>query len=329
MTANRFSSKPCLQSPVPRCELLVLAMLLALQTSYAQGQTQGQTQSQTKYTPRSISVFDDEVFAKPFADSDLSNALPSEYAIGDPSDADPRAAAFGNWEGGVEEQGQAVYWDDPDLKPFDWVRHFGFRHSSTHGRHVGLGLPLEKTSWKNRPYHVDWFLGPMFGDDLVGNRVAQDNDLFGGIRLGWDFDYFWGLETRFGWSNPNVQFNEPQAVANNGSYFVSDVDLIYYPWGDSKIRPYILLGAGVARIDFVDSSSVNFNTTLFTMPHGGGLQFALRPSMIFRFEVLNNLSFGADGVDTMQNFSFSAGMEYRFGSRSASYWPWQSKRSVW
>lgn len=280
--------------------------------------------SSVSFAQHSVSVFNDDAFSVPFQDVGTSDASLNEYDV-----TNPEAAAFDSWEGIESQHPRQVFWDDTDLKPFDWFRHFGFRHSSTHGRHVGLGLPLEKTSWKNRPYHVDWFLGPMFGDDLVSNKVAQDNDLFGGIRFGWDFDYYWGLETRFGWSNPNIQFTEPQAVAQNGSYFSGDLDLIYYPWGDSKFRPYILLGAGVARIDFVDSADINFNTTLFSMPMGGGVQFALKPSLIMRLEVLNNLSFGADGVDTMQNFSFSAGMEYRFGAKRASYWPWQSKRSIW
>ena len=242
---------------------------------------------------------------------------------------DPEAAAFGEWEGIVEDDGSTVYWHDPALKPFDWVRHFGFRHSSTHGRHIGRGLPLEGTSWKNRPYHVDWFTGPILNDDLVKNSVALDNELFGGFRVGWDFDYYWGIEARFGWANPNVQFTEPQPVADNGSYFVSDVDLIYYPWGDTKVRPYMLLGAGLARIDFVDDAEVNFNTTLFTMPFGGGVQFRQFSWLLWRLEVLDNLSFGADGVDTMHNVSLTAGMEFRFGSRPQSYWPWRSSRKIW
>lgn len=272
------------------------------------------------HAQKPLSVFNDEVFEQPFADVEFDDC----------ETCDPDAAAFDSWESITVENGQEkVFWNDPRLTPFDWVRHIGFRHSSTHGRHIGRGLPLEKSSWKNRPYHVDWFSGPLLGDDLIDNRVSQDNELFGGFRIGWDFDYYWGLEARFGWSNPNVQFIEPQPVANNGSYFVSDIDFVYYPWGDSKIRPYMLLGAGMARIDFVDSADVNFNTTLFTTPFGGGMQFRQTPWLIWRFEILDNLSYGADGVDTMHNISLTAGMELRLGARPSSYWPWRSSRSIW
>ncbi|MEM8945020.1 MAG: hypothetical protein AAGD11_07540 [Planctomycetota bacterium] len=271
-----------------------------------------------------ISVFDDEVFAEPFADSEFADCESCE-------------PGFDNWDEGIDT-GEMLYEQrgfshgrhrKADLRPFDWVRHFGFRHSSTHGRHVDRGLPLEGTSWLNRPFHVDWFSGPLLGDDLVDKQVAQDNELFGGFRVGWDIDYYWGLEARFGWSKPNVQFSEQQQLPDNGSYFISDVDVVYYPWGDSKVRPYMLFGAGMARVRFSDTNSNNFNTTLFTTPFGGGLQIMQTPSLIWRFEVLDNLSYGADGVETMHNVSLTAGMELRIGSRPQSYWPWRASRKYW
>ncbi len=265
-----------------------------------------------------LSVFHDDVFAQPFANAELEDC----------EACDPDSAAFDSWES-VDAGQEEVFWDDPRLKPFDWVRHMGFRHSSTHGRHIGRGLPLEKTSWRNRPYHVDWFSGPLLGDDFISNRVSQDNELFGGLPIGWDFDYYWGLEARFGWSKPNVQFSTPLPDSQNGSYFVSDIDFVYYPWGDSKVRPYMLLGAGIAQIRFADDASINHDATLFTTPFGGGVQFRQTPWLIWRFEALDNLSYAADGVDTMHNISLTAGMELRFGSRPGSYWPWRSSRSIW
>ena len=97
------------------------------------------------------------------------------------------AAKFDQWEGLIDRSPAQM--TEQELLPFDWVRHFGFKHSSTHGRNVGRGIPLKGTSWLNRPFHVDWFLGPLLGDDLIRNRVSQDNVLFGGLRFGFDFDY--------------------------------------------------------------------------------------------------------------------------------------------
>jgi hypothetical protein len=69
--------------------------------------------------------------------------------------------------------------------------------------------------------------------------------------------------------------------------------------------------------------------TLLTMPMGVGLQFPQTHWLAWRLEVLDNLAFGADGVDTMNNFTFTAGMEFRMGARPNSYWPWRSSRTIW
>jgi len=244
------------------------------------------------------------------------------------------AAEFGQWESLVDDDSRLL-WDRSDLQqreiwqPFDWIRYLGFRHSSTHGRHVGRGIPLEGTSWQNRPYHVDWFIGPLLGDDLIDNRVNQENVLMGGVRIGWDFDYYWGIEWRYARADPNAQFDTPQPSPNEVSYSLSDIDLIYYPWGDSKVRPYVLLGIGAAQIDFTDDAGINHDATLATVPMGVGIRFHQASWLLWRLEVLNNLSFGDDGLSTMNNISITAGMELRLGARPASYWPWRTSRRIW
>ncbi len=233
------------------------------------------------------------------------------------------------WEATGEDE-LAMGWDDVPLRPFDWVRHFGFRHSSTHGRNVGRGIPLKGASWRNRPYHISWFLGPLLSDELVDNEVGQDNVGLGGLRIGWDFDYYWGLEWRFGWADPDVQLEPAQVESNSGSFFISDIDLKYYPWGDSKIRPYALLGLGVTEVSFRDAAGINNSATLLTTPFGGGVQFHQTPWLVWRLEALDNLAYGSENISTMHNLSFTVGMELRFGARPASsYWPWRSSRSIW
>jgi hypothetical protein len=264
-----------------------------------------------------MSVLKDDLFLEPFANVEAED---SEFC-------DPAQAEFGHWESLFEEPSDEACCG-PALKPFDWVRHFGFRHSSTHGRHVGCGLPLEGTSWMNRPYHVDWFLGAFLGDELIRGQVTQENELISGFRIARDIDYYWGLEWRFGWSDPSINVTGATSLAS-GSVFLSDVDLVYYPWGDSKVRPYGLLGTGFARFDFVDDSSVGRNTTLVTMPIGCGVQFFQFPWLVWRLEALDNMAFGADGLNTQHNATLTAGMEFRFGARPESYWPWRSSRRIW
>ncbi len=245
----------------------------------------------------------------------------------------PDAAEFDKWESLFEEndvaEGSMAHWSDPVLKPIDWLRHLGFRHSSTSGRHTHKGRPLQGTSWLNRPYHVDWFVGSLLGDELIEGRVDQNNEVLAGLRIGTDFDYFWGVEWRLGWSNPDIDASNGAELAINGSYFITDVDFKYYPWGDSAVRPYWLLGLGMTQIDFRDDTDISRNVSLITMPFGTGVEFHQWPWLVWRLEVLDNLAFGADDVETLNNFSFTAGMEYRFGAKPQSYWPWRSSRRIW
>jgi hypothetical protein len=273
------------------------------------------------------------------ADDPLASGFtpPSEERVRDAGRfLDPSAAEFGEWEPLVEPRRSP---NDPppfsieepahdDLRPFDWMRHWGFHHSSTEGPFLDRGLPLEGTSWLNRPFHVDWFVGPLLSDGPVSGRVAQSNELFGGLRVGWDFDYYWGVEWRFGWSDP-VLIADGIDAELSGTYFVSDIDFIYYPWGDTKIRPYGLLGLGMTQIGSVREDHGGQEATLLSMPLGVGVQFPQTHWLAWRLEIIDNLAFGGDGLDTMNNFAFTAGMELRFGARPNSYWPWRSSRTIW
>ncbi len=254
---------------------------------------------------------------------------PEETSGQEKSILDPEAAKFDTWKPLASEE-MRLHWDLPDFDPSCWFHDLGFRHSSTHGRNVGRGVPLTHSSWRNRPYHVDWFVGGMLNSSLIRNRVRQNNSSFAGMRLGWDFDHYWGTEWRFGWSNPEIQYSGASDYKNASSdLFLSDLDLLYYPWGDSKIRPYVLLGMGFTRVNFQDENNIHHGSSLLTMPYGVGLQLPMWPWLTWRFEILDNLAFGADQIETLANVSFTLGMELRLGAKPASYWPWRSSRYIW
>jgi len=278
----------------------------------------------------------------PFPDSrSLAEEIPrGEESDEGPDDSeflDPKAADFDEWEpiveqdakepllGGETSDGES---DKHELRPIDWMRHWGLRHSSTDGRFVDKNVALIHSSWLNRPYHVDWFVGPLLSDNLVEDRVRQSNEIFGGLRAGWDFDYYWGLEWRFGWADPQI-FNDGETEGLSGRYFVSDLDFIYYPWGDTKVRPYFQWGLGVTEVGSVHEDGAGNEAMLLGMPFGIGLQFPQTRWLAWRLEIIDNLAFGNDGVDTMHNVAFTAGMEMRLGARPNSYWPWRSSRRIW
>jgi len=265
-----------------------------------------------------------------FGGRKVVDARPGERGPSDDEFLDPGAAKFDSWEPLVDEHEGIFGGEHAKLRPFDWMRHWGFRHSSTDGRHTDRGVPMEYSSWLNRPYHIDWFAGPLLSDNPSGSiSQSQTNEVIGGLRLGWDFDYFWGVEWRFAWADPTL-VSDSAIEVQSGRYFASDVDLLYYPWGDTKVRPYFLLGMGLNEIDYVyDEFGLTRQVTLLTMPFGVGVTFPQTHWLAWRLEILDTLAFGNDGVDTMNNISFTAGMEFRLGARPNSYWPWRSSRNIW
>ncbi|MBX3432223.1 MAG: hypothetical protein KF847_02630 [Pirellulales bacterium] len=239
------------------------------------------------------------------------------------------AAKFDQWQPILGEDESSLHWDETIWRPMDRIRHWGFRHSSTHGRHVGRGLPLERSSWMNRPFHVDWFAGPMLGSELSPG-VKQSSDILAGLRVGWDFDYYWGLDWRIGWASPRLSQLEDSGNQIEGSYMVSDVSVVYYPWGDSKVRPYLTLGMGVVQLEsYRLDTSLTEDVTLLGMPFGAGIRFLQTPWLSWRLEMMQNLAFGGSGVNTIDNVSFNAGMEWRLGAKPNSYWPWRTSRTMW
>ena len=284
----------------------------------------GETSSATEDAPfPSVGDLAEELPAGDEA-KDLSKV---EVAPNDSEFLNPKSADFDPWKPIGEGDASAVA-EEVELRPFDWMHHWGFRHSSSDGRYVDKSIPLEHSSWLNRPFHVDWFLGPLISDSPDEGRVEQTNEIFGGIRAGWDFDYFWGLEWRIGWADPMV-LTDSSSDGISGTYTVSDIDLIYYPWGDTKVRPFFQLGLGFTEVGSVREDGTDQEATLLGMPFGLGLQFTQTHWLAWRLEIIDNLAFGSEGIDTMHNVAFTAGMEWRLGARPHSYWPWRSSRTIW
>jgi hypothetical protein len=85
----------------------------------------------------------------------------------------------------------------------------------------------------------------------------------------------------------------------------------------------------MSRVDFVDDIEIARKVTLATMPLGMGVEFHQWPWLAWRLEVLDNIAFGSDDLETMHNFTMTAGMELRLGAKPQSYWPWRPARQVW
>lgn len=215
-----------------------------------------------------------------------------------------------------------------------WVPHpLAIRHDDPNdpARHVGLGHPLVGTSWRNRPFHVGWLFGGMFGDQLIDNRISQDEDMFGGYRLGWDFDHYWAAELRLGFAN--LDLTDATPLSNRGSRTSRDqfwdLNLMYYPWGDARWRPFVSLGFGAGDFYFQDESRQPIRETVFTFPLGAGIKYYHHNWLAWRLDVTDQWSPAAQGLGAMHNIAVTAGVEMHFGGSRVGYYPYRSGLHLW
>ncbi|MBN2022992.1 MAG: outer membrane beta-barrel protein [Pirellulales bacterium] len=220
------------------------------------------------------------------------------------------------------------------------------------GRHRGVGQPLLCESWRYRPFGAGWFMGLMQGSPMIDDWAGANGGFFGGYRLTWDYDHYWGCEFRYGfgslpqWDSARAKIAQQQDDTLHGlgpddprrqrydkrrdmDINVWDVSFVYYPWGDSAWRPYALLGLGGARIGFQDRLGKNYTNRVLAMPMGLGVKYRWNSRWALRVEVLDNIIFGANGVRTLNNLSLTAGVEVRFGGTRKAYWPYNPGRHYW
>ncbi|WP_425615962.1 porin family protein [Anatilimnocola sp. NA78] len=197
-------------------------------------------------------------------------------------------------------------------------------------RHTGWGEPLTGTSWRNRPWYWGVFIGGILNDELDSGRVEQDNAPLLGIRLGNDFDHFWGWEGRYAFSR-NETFNgiTGAPIDEPSRNYYMDVSVLHYPWGDSRWRPYISAGLGFANFRYENERGQFIDDTALTMPIGVGLKHFYSPWFSVRFDIVDNFSIGTTHVDAMHSFSLMAGVEFRFGGDRPNYFPWHGNTTFW
>ena len=186
--------------------------------------------------------------------------------------------------------------------------------------------PLIGGSWCNRPYHFDLWLGGIKGTDIIPGHVAQNAGVVGGVRVGWDYDTYWGLESRLGFAGIQDTAASTPPLESDDKAILWDTSLLYYPWGDSRVRPYFGVGLGVANFQFTDDQLNDHSRTLVEFPFGGGIKYRMHQWLVLRAEITDNLALGSGRLATMNNISFTTGVEFYFGGDHLSYWPWDPAR---
>ncbi len=186
-------------------------------------------------------------------------------------------------------------------------------------RYVGPGEPLLNGSWLNRPYSFGVVFGVLAGGEVLPGRVDQGTDLIGGYRLGWDLNHFWGTETRFVFAALDLDNEVGNNDLGTGDAVFWDVSALYYPWGDSRWRPYFSIGLGLASFKFTDPDEKLHRQDRLGLPIGIGIKHRFSPWFVLRVDLTDNIGLGSG---TLHNVSFLFSTEIRFGGERVSYWPW-------
>ncbi len=246
---------------------------------------------------------------------------------------DKAAEAFGSDANGMQQRGPGYEgaFEDPAFggdtgcgQPADQPLPPRYRYF---GRHCGRGQPLINESWLYRPLSVGWSMGIVQGSPVTSDWAAgQQQGFFGAVRFGWDHTYHWGSEMRFSFDSMNAKA------------FQWDLDLLYYPWGDSRWRPYLMAGFGAAKIHlrrgfsprYDGGLTAHYSETVVVLPLAIGAKYRVNDWMALRLEVGDNILFGAGSdLNTLVNLTITGGFEFRFGGRRKSYWPWNPGRHYW
>jgi len=222
-----------------------------------------------------------------------------------------------------------------------------------HPRHRGIGHPLQRESWLYRPFSAGWFMGAVQGSPLIDDWLGQTQGFFGGYRLGWDQSHYWGGEMRFGFGTARLYDSQRAIQAQNDAddaegvppdspwrrrfdqrrdsdLFMWDLDVLYYPWGDSQWRPYLMAGLGTTRIHFMDRLSERHDHILVTVPLAAGVKYRCNDWLALRMEFADHIAFGGGaGMETMHNLTLTGGVEVRFGGSRRAYWPYNPGRHYW
>jgi hypothetical protein len=213
--------------------------------------------------------------------------------------------------------------EPPIAQPVEYPGWLAARFPVFSRRHIGWGRPLEGTSWRNRPWYFGWTVGGLFGQTVISDYLDQSDGWFFGCMIGYDFSHYWGSEGRLAFGDTNATFllEDHQDTRVENTY--ADLNVLYYPWGDSRWRPFATIGMGLAGFHFEDESGRGVSKTVFGLPFGFGLKYQWRRWMTVRLDVKDNLSFGSSDIDSMHNWSITAGLEAHWGGdQSAKYRPW-------
>lgn len=183
----------------------------------------------------------------------------------------------------------------------------------------------DSPGWQARPFSTSYSLGAMDGEHLVRGRLDQGTGFLFSKRYGWDFAEHWGLEARLSEAGLPVIDMTGQMRTHTGHVLMADANLLLYPWGDTRLRPFLTVGSGLVDFNFDDVDGRK-NKLLVGLPAGIGCKYFWNEHLALRIDAQDNLALGGHGLSTTNNGSLTIGAEIRLGDLR-SLWPWHKRQA--
>lgn len=186
-----------------------------------------------------------------------------------------------------------------------------------------LEIRRQPGTWTRYPFYFEKFTGLAHLNEPVHGLITNgEGNLFGG-RLGWDFSRYAGIESRLGYVRATLKDTLHPLIPSHENFLFWDANVLIYPLGDRRWRPFGMVGLGLVNVGFIDDAGRLWNQTLVTLPVAVGVKYRVNNLTALRFDVTDNIVFGTaqggNGRHTMSNFAVFFAYERRFGLPHRSY----------
>jgi hypothetical protein len=184
----------------------------------------------------------------------------------------------------------------------------------------------------------------MSGSELVSKMIDQKNGGTGGLIFGYNFNDYWGLESRLHFASLDIRDTDyaqqlfaanyqaqfpgqavPPLMTRTNELTFLDASVHYYPLGNAKWRPYFKYGLGIGRQKFVNTFGYDQSADIVTMPLGMGMRYWWNERLAIQADLIDNVVFSSGVSKTQHNVAFTIGLTYAFGSGTrrhpVHYWP--------
>lgn len=155
---------------------------------------------------------------------------------------------------------------------------------------------------------LSYFITPYVGYTWFDNDQDVDDNPAYGLRLGYNFTKYFGLETSVEYINTNYDKDGNSRSVNIGNY---RLDGIFNLLPDSQLVPFVFAGVGGQYIDYPSGTS---NRHAATVNYGAGLKYFLSEYVALRADVRQIHVFqNIDDIDDRRDIEATLGVTYYFG----------------